>query len=153
MDEYRAENAPGTTAQSDSGAMLRNGLEQRLRSGASWFYWIAGLSIINMIVLHTGGDWSFIIGLGIAFLIGAASEIIGVLNSIIFSILVSGLFAVFGYAANKGKLWGFIVGLTIYALDTLIYLLVQDWASVGFHIFAWIMIFLGLRAALQLRKM
>ena len=29
--------------------------ERRFKSGANWFFWIAGLSIINSIILLAGG--------------------------------------------------------------------------------------------------
>src|SRR5216117_2936789 len=48
-----------TAAQADPAAMAQ------LKSGASWFYWIAGLSLINSIVAFTGGQWAFLFGLGI----------------------------------------------------------------------------------------
>jgi uncharacterized membrane protein YvbJ len=38
-------------------------IERQMKSGAAWFFWIAGLSLINSIIIHSG--WSFIIGLGL----------------------------------------------------------------------------------------
>ena len=34
----------------------------QLRSGASWFYWVAGLSLINTIAAFSGSSWTFIGG-------------------------------------------------------------------------------------------
>src|SRR5258706_7852157 len=39
--------------------------ERRIRSGGSWFYWIAGLSLANTIVSASGGGVGFVIGLTI----------------------------------------------------------------------------------------
>ena len=47
--------------------------EKRFRSGASWFYWIAGLSIVNSLVVHLQGQWAFVIGLGITQIIDAVA--------------------------------------------------------------------------------
>ena len=44
-------------------------IESKFKSGASWFFWIAGLSIINSIILLAGGQWNFIVGLGVTQII------------------------------------------------------------------------------------
>ena len=50
-----APTGPATT--NDASAVAR------LKSGASWFYWIAGLSLINSISAAAGSTWRFIVGL------------------------------------------------------------------------------------------
>ncbi|MBI4332353.1 MAG: hypothetical protein HY673_13855 [Chloroflexi bacterium] len=40
-------------------------LENRFKGGASWFYWIAGLSMLNTLFVIIGAGWTFFIGLGI----------------------------------------------------------------------------------------
>src|ERR1700740_1421511 len=39
--------------------------EQMVKGGASWFLWIAGLSIVNSIIGMAGGGGDFIVGLGV----------------------------------------------------------------------------------------
>ncbi|MFQ5608913.1 MAG: hypothetical protein ACE5F8_01425 [Woeseiaceae bacterium] len=41
------------------------------------------------------------------------------------------------------KLWAYILGMIVYALDGLIFVLVQDWVSVGFHAFVLFMLWGG----------
>src|SRR2546422_8687548 len=36
---------------------------QLVRSGANWFIWIAGLSLVNSVLFVTGSHWSFFLGL------------------------------------------------------------------------------------------
>src|SRR5688572_28411552 len=60
--------APVAAAASPIGGAItadQQHLEMRLKSGASWFYWIAGLSIINSIAALSGAGWGFIVGLGV----------------------------------------------------------------------------------------
>ena len=38
---------------------------RNMQSGARWFYWIAGLSLINAIAAAANSNWSFLAGLGI----------------------------------------------------------------------------------------
>ena len=40
-------------------------LEKQVERGASWFYWIAGLSLVNSILSLTDSGWMFFFGLGI----------------------------------------------------------------------------------------
>jgi hypothetical protein len=63
---------------------------------------------------------------------------------------VIGFFAVLGHRAIDGARWAFVVGMVLYALDGVIFLLVQDWLGVGFHAFALTMILRGYLAARRL---
>jgi hypothetical protein len=40
-------------------------LEKSYKSGASWFFWIAGLSLVNTIMIFMGSDRTFVVGLGV----------------------------------------------------------------------------------------
>src|SRR5438132_399741 len=64
--------------------------------------------------------------------------------------LLIGGFVLLGLLAVRGHAWAFLVGVTLYALDGLISLLVHDWLGVGFHVFVVILILKGFQAARQL---
>ncbi len=128
--------------------------EAQLKSGASWFYWIAGLSLINSLIALGGFNWGFILGLGITQVFDAiASEFqsLGKVVALGLDLLVIGLFVMFGIFANKGHSWAFIVGMILYALDSLIALLGQDWLALGFHGFALFCLFRGFSACRELK--
>lgn len=119
----------------------------QLKGGASWFYWIAGLSLINSLIVLAGSEWNFLIGLGLTQVIDAIAKILstgisgtaGLIITALAFILdlgVAGLFVLFGWLAKKHYAWPFIVGMILYALDGVIFVLVQSWPSVGFHAFA-----------------
>ena len=105
------------------------------QSGARWFYWIAGLSVVNTILIHSGSDTSFIVGLGFTlvadYLLKAHMAI-----ALVIDLIAIGVFAGFGFAALKGQSWAFIAGSVLYFLDTFIYLSSESWLAVGFHGFA-----------------
>ena len=44
-------------------------LERQITNGANWFFWIAGLSLINSVLHLAGVSISFLIGLGLTELI------------------------------------------------------------------------------------
>ena len=60
-------------------------------------------------------------------------------------LLAAAVFILFGVFANKGHRWAFIVGMVLFALDGLIFLLAQDWIGVGFHVFVLYCFFRGLK--------
>lgn len=126
----------------------------QLKSGASWFYWIAALSLINSVVAFTGSDWRFIIGLGITQIFDALGHEIssgGKIVALLLDLVAAGICALFGVFANKGQMWAFITGMVLFALDGLIFLLVGDWIGVGFHVFILFCLFRGAKACRQLK--
>lgn len=141
--------APATaTAQAPAQRMDAITIAQ-IRSGGSWFYWIAGLSLINSIAAFSGSGWRFIVGLGLTQIIDQAFRgTSGVV--LLLDILAAGLFVLFGYFATKGHLWAFIVGMVLFALDGVIFLIARDWLGVGFHVFVLYCLFRGLTACQQI---
>ncbi len=126
-------------------------LEAQRRSGGQWFYWVAGLSLINIVLTLTGQDWRFILGLGVTQLVQELAQFAdGGTKAGLVGLGVIGLFAFLGQRAISGYQWAFVLGMVLYALDGVIFLLIQDWAGVGFHAFALFMIFRGYAAARQL---
>jgi hypothetical protein len=131
-------------------------LANTAKSGAGWFYWIAGLSLINSILMLSESDWGFFIGLGItqvfdgfALSLGGSGKLV----ALVLDLLVAGVFVFFGVFANKRHAWAFIVGMVLYALDGLIFLAFGDWLSVGFHVFALFCILAGFSANQKLQAL
>lgn len=125
------------------------GLENNLQSSAKWFYWVAGLSLVNTLIIFFGGGVSFIVGLGITQLIDGfvfeASDAVKYI-ALFINILISGMFALFGYFAIKKEMWAFIIGMILYLLDGFIFLLVNDWLSIAFHAFVLFSLFAGIKS-------
>jgi hypothetical protein len=147
-----------STPTSDVEAKLR--LEGTLKNGASWFYWIAALSLINSVIFISGSQWSFIFGLGITQVFdgigGELAEKIGPaakIGAFVLNCIIAAVYFVFGIFSNKRITPVFIVGLIFYALDGGLCLLAQDWLSLAFHAFAAFSIFKGMQAGIQLNKL
>jgi len=122
----------------------------RVRVSARWFYWIAGLSLINSAVVIFGGSFHFVVGLGITSVVDVLTKqagSAGIVLDLIINGFVAALFVLFGSCASKAQKWAFLVGMGLYALDGLLLLMARDVLSVGFHAYALFCIYRGVAAA------
>jgi hypothetical protein len=138
-------------------------LSRRVKGGASNFYWIAALSLINTILALVQNDTRFVVGLavtqfvdGIAYFVGqdlpeARTIVLGI--AFVIDLVILGIFVLFGYFAGKGRRWAFLTGLILYGVDTIIMLAFQDWLGFGFHLFFLWGLIGGIRALNQLQKL
>jgi len=124
----------------------------RVRAGANWFYWIAGLSLVNSLVVIFGGQFHFVVGLGITSIVDELAKGVGSAGTVLDLVIngtVAGIFFLFGSFAGKSHKWAFLVGMVLYGLDGLLLLLARDILSIGFHVYALYAISRGLTAVDQ----
>ncbi len=128
-------------------------LVRRVRLGARWFLWIAGLSLVNTFMAASGKGFVFLIGLGVTQVIDGMTAEMGSnrMIGVVFNVIVAGIFALFGVFAWRRQSWSFIVGMIFYALDALIFLKLSLWIGLGFHGFVLYWLFMGLKANNQLK--
>jgi len=148
------------TKKDDSAQEIESQLSSQHHSGAQWFYWIAALSLLNSAASWFGTDWGFVIGLGItqvfdAFATVLQEELGPAVRVAAFagSLVVAGSFVLFGIVASRRSGLAYVLGMTLYALDGALFLLVGDWLSVGFHVFALFFIARGFQACRKLDSM
>lgn len=146
---------------------LRMRLHHSLRNGANWFYWIAGLSVVNQVLLFTNAGIHFIFGLSITEIIDALAVLIGrdlnldSVNTVrilgwAMNLFIVGIFALFGFFANKRRRWPFYVGMALYGLDALATLFIWDNPDIlgfAFHLIVIWGLVGGLRAISKLDKL
>jgi FAIM1 (Fas apoptotic inhibitory molecule) protein len=146
--------APPDTALPIPGMTMVNArpeLEQRVRNGGRWFYWIAGLSAVNFVFFFMGSSTGFALGTTIDWILqGIIEELADPSMSWIGHVAVIALFVFLGTRATAGAQWAFIVGGLVYAVDGLILLLVGDWIGIVVHGIA---LFAIVSAIVSLRKL
>jgi hypothetical protein len=131
-------------------------LERGIKSGGSWFYWIAALTLVNTIMSVSGSESGFVLGLMFTLMVDAVAKGIGGLGvgiAVVIDAFAIGFFILLGIFANKQHKWAFVVGMVIYAFDTLLTLVAQSWLGLGIHIFAIWSIFIGYKKIQQLRDL
>ena len=131
-------------------------LEKRVKSGGSWYYWVAALSLVNSVVAFSGGGGGFVIGLSVTQFVDAMlSADGGVMKGVglALGVLAAGVFALFGVFACKRHVWAFIVGMLLYGLDTILTVLDQQWLGLAFHGWVLFSLFIGTRAAMQINAL
>ena len=136
-------------------------LHTRGSAGAGWFFWIAALSLINSVILLSGGDTHFVVGLGVTLVADVIAsavasenpEIGGIVKGLAFGfdVAVAGVVCLFGWLSRRPMLPVFALGMVLYALDGLIYVLANEWLSVGFHVFVLIGMWNGFNAYRQMK--
>jgi hypothetical protein len=125
----------------DQSALIAQRLrvEQALKSSASWFVTVAGLSIVNSVLSMTGAGIHFIFGLGLTQIVDELAHQAGssgyVLDLIINGI-IAGVFVLFWNFARKAQKWAWFAGMALYALDGIVLLLFKDYLSIAFHAWA-----------------
>ena len=121
-------------------------VQQRINTGANWFYWIAGVTLLNSVAWHWGSPFRFVMGLGVTQVLdGLTSE--SHLSSLALGIdaLVVLTCAIVGrHARNSRPIY--IAGMIAYGLDTLIFVVFRDVAGLGFHAFALWNLWRGVKA-------
>ncbi|MBI2682859.1 MAG: hypothetical protein HYX26_06530 [Acidobacteriales bacterium] len=115
-------------------------LQRIIKNSANWFYWIAGLSLINTILSLSGAQWRFILGLGLTQVVDEVAKNLGGLGPIIGFVvdaMALTFFVLMGVFANKHHKWAFILGMIAFLLDGGVSLLAADWIGLIFH--AWVL--------------
>ena len=126
----------------------------RLKSGARWFYWVAGLSLVNTAAAFTGGHIHFVMGLGITRIVDLVARRTGAaatLPALVIDVMIAAAFLVIGLWSSRCNQFAFGIGMLLYAADGALLFLSHDYLSVAFHGLALFYMYGGFAAAQQLR--
>jgi hypothetical protein len=144
-------------------AVAMYALQTRVDRSARWFYWVAGLTVVNSVCFILKAQLYFPVGLGIVQGIDGLvmyitndvfHQYLGIAQAIglALEVVTAGIFAGFCELSRR-RSWWFVVGMSLYALDGLLYLAINDWIGVGMHLFVLYFMYLGFRAARTLNKL
>lgn len=132
-------------------------LSQSYNSGANWFYWIAGLTIVTSLIAVGGGGIRFLLSLGVTQIIdGVAAGLSLELGAgakavaLVLDLIVTGIFVLFGWLAKQKQIWAYLIGMAVFLLDGLLSLLVGDIIGVLAHAFVLFFLFRGFLAGREL---
>lgn len=117
--------------------------------GARWFWWIAGLSAVNVACDLAHADFSFVMGLAFTQIAHAFFQSNVAIALMVDALFIGGFYLI-GLKAQQGQAWPFVVGVVVYVCDALIFLKLAAWLPVGFHALALFYIgkaYMSLRAA------
>jgi|GEM_PF-1678535 hypothetical protein len=122
----------------------------RIKPSASWFDWIAILSVVNAAIAVSNGNISFMLGLGITDYLHIQA-IVGNISSSMILIgtgLAAGFLWLMGRYTKMGQKWALIIGMAVYVADGAILLTfpIQPWLTIGFHVFVLFMLYRALPA-------
>jgi hypothetical protein len=126
-------------------------IKDKVRKSAFWFFAIAGLSIINTILLTRGVY--FVLGLATSQLLD--SYFIGVTGkpNLLLSLIPPAIFCLLGFFGLRLNRWAFISALILYFIDSIIYALLTEWIALAFHAFILYQLYLGIVAMNEYKKL
>jgi len=148
---------PEGAAEADAVTPELYALEERVTASANWFFWIAGLSLVNSLLALLNIGFGLAVGLGVTQLIDAGFQH-QYPNSpvrfaaLLFDLIPLGFYALMGFLAQKRR-WAFIVGGIFYALDAALCAMVEQWISLALHAWVLFAFFGGFKAAGELAKL
>ena len=148
-DQTIYNGAPAAQPAAARAAVAPGAVAPAVKGGASWFYWIGALSIINTVISMGGGGVRFIFGLGITQFtdaVGAHGGSGGSAAALVVTVIIAGVFAIFGYFGGQGHKWAFLVGMVLYGLDAGLCVLGGIILSAVFHAWALFRMFGGFKA-------
>ena len=153
--KYRSDEVRQNDASRVNEQLLYDAIKKKsvVHSGANWFYWIAGLSLLNSILFFAHSQWGFFVGLGSTDIINwlMSKTETGIIIGLGLSLGISAGFAALGYYAHRPEYrWTFITGILLYVLDSAILVTLGGWLSLIFHGYALINLYAGLNASRQL---
>ena len=156
--------APAAGAPDSAGAtvssrdLLRFQLLHRRLSGGAWFYWIGGASILNSVLNAAGSQWGLVVGLGVTYLIdgvaqGLSETVRTPIYAFVIDLAIASGFLLIGRAARRGNLGWYAVGIGLYLLDALVFVLGPDLLGIAVHAIGIYGLISGWRATRSLRQL
>lgn len=143
---------PATTDfQTREGVSLNEATLASVKPGASWFYWIAGLTAVNALAWIFDGGIGFALAFQLARVAARMAEDSKPAGIVIYLVSI-GFLALCGWFASKGAVWAFVIGGLAVAADTWLCLKAEAWLSVAFHAWALFSIFGGMMNAIAIKK-
>lgn len=121
----------------DAATVYRLRLEAVGKACASWFLWLAGLSMVNSVLAFSGAGLQFIFGLGLTQIVDEYAHQAGspgLVLDLIINGFIAGIFVLFWYFGKQGHKWAFIVGMSFYVVDGLLLLLGHAFLDAAFHL-------------------
>lgn len=135
-------------------------LEAKIKSSASWFYWIGALTLINSIVAFCGSEWGFYLGFTALQALDAAVHEFSIVvraGALAFDLIVAIGFGALGIFAAKHHVWAFAAGVVLYGLDSALTLLAVFFGGsilgAALHAWAIISLIIGITTVIQLKKL
>lgn len=138
-------------------------LENKFRKGIGWFFWIAGLSIVNTISYLSGAKFAFVVGLGATqfvdgLMAGISTQLVQSATlvraiGVGIDLVIAGVFVLFGYLGRKRNRGMIVAGMVLYVADAILLAVFKDFMSVVFHAIALAAIWGGLKALDQLEAL
>lgn len=133
-------------------------INQQTKGAASWLFFVAGATVINAVLWYAGQNMRLLLGLVTTDALMYFMSESGVLGaSISTTAIVAGalLFTWLGWQVRQGRMWAIVVAMVVYALDTIVLLVLlgfSDILGLVFHAFVILALFGARRGIVKVAK-
>ncbi len=122
------QNTPSAPKSDDVLVPTNEALVRKIKVGAGWPFWIAGLSVLNAALTHFEAPIRFAVGLVMTDLIYAIGHALNPALAYVavgLDAMILGFLIFLGVQARRSRIWAFVTAITLLVLDVG----VQFWVS------------------------
>lgn len=135
-------------------------LFSNFKSGVSWFFWLAAISVVNLIIRFTNPESTIRFAIGFSISKYLEEKPLALFGSIapktvalILSVVLIGVVVLLGFLARGRNKTAYIVGMVLYALDIIPAVMIGDLYAVIFHVIVIGFLVWGLVNLIKLEKL
>jgi GYF domain 2 len=151
--QAQAQPAPAQSSNRISFDQIDPGSLAGIRAAASWLFWIAALSAVNVVLAVSGSGFSFSLGsLAVDWLTALGANVGGPGIALVFGLGSSAAWAGMGWAARRGHRWAFVLAMILFAFDSLLLLGFFSLLGAAIHAYVLYRLFEGLRQSWVLQS-
>jgi hypothetical protein len=126
-------------------------LQQAQERAGNYFFWIAGFSVVNAVLIFFKSRITSALSLGVVDIINYMFP--GGMTAVIVTAIMVGIFAAFGVFSRKGSIVAFVIGMVLYAFDIIPLFFGSLWISIAVHAYLLYQLYRGITYSLALKKM
>lgn len=131
----------------------------KINNGAGWLLWIGLCTLVNAGLFLGHSDTRLILGsTAVEVVIVLFNQFVGALpeskmvGTCFIAMAGSAVYMGLGVPAQAGKAWAFIAAFVLFATDSVLNLVTQDWLGLGIHVWALSALYIAARACLSAKE-
>ena len=151
--EMNAQPATGAATTTEFLVPTNQKLGRQINTAAGWLWVMAGLSAINLLLLHLDAPIRMMVdvfAVDLLFAVGRELGPVFLIAALVAGAVLIGFFTFLGFQTKAGRVWAFVTAIVLISLDAVLIYFTTDLGGIGpflIHGFAIYLVAVGLKAA------